>query len=211
MVFFFAIFRSLFIRNCFLTRKKLYYCWWQTNGEWWLNGDFKGGFVMEKMLTVSELSKITEIPESTVRRYLTRFEAYFPFDSRGKGKKYRPDSIEVLKQIAVLYSEGYQANEIEPMLANRFPFTINDSMDTTTQPQHKSIELQFEEFKEQQDEFNKQLLEKLEHQQNFIKKLLEDQNQSFLQNTQEIQLKEKENINQQAKSPEQKAWWKFWK
>ncbi len=163
---------------------------------------------MDKMLTVSELSKITEIPESTVRRYLTRFEAYFPFDARGKGKKYRPDSIEVLKQIAVLYSEGYQANEIEPMLANRFPFTINDSPETTTQPQHKSVEQQFEEFKEQQGEFNRQLLEKLELQQEYIKKLLEERPQSLLLKNEEVQPKEKEHA---AASPPVKTWWKFWK
>lgn len=158
-----------------------------------------GGDFMEKLLTVSELSKITEIPESTVRRYLTRFEAYFSFDTRGKGKKYRPDSVEVLKQIAVFYSEGYQANEIEPLLANRFPFTINDSPETTTQPQHKSIEQQFEEFKEQQIEFNKQLLEKLEDQQSYIKNLLEERSQSMIQKKEE------------APAAKTKSWWNFWK
>lgn len=166
---------------------------------------------MDKLLTVSELSKITEIPESTVRRYLSRFEAYFPFDARGKGKKYRPESVEVLKQIALLYSEGYQANEIEPMLANRFSFTIDNSPEATTQPQYKPVEQQFQEFKDQQNEFNRQLLEKLDQQQEYIKKLLEERNQSSLQNPEELQPEEKKEISHLTESFEQRAWWKFWK
>ena len=110
-----------------------------------------------------------------MRRYLNGFETYCPFDARGKGKKYRPESVEVLKHIALLYSEGYQANEIEPMLASRFSFTIEASSETTTQSQYKSVEQQFEEFKDQQNEFNRQLLKNLE-QQEYIKKLLEERN-----------------------------------
>ncbi|MFC0716156.1 MerR family transcriptional regulator, partial [Cellulomonas biazotea] len=130
-------------------------------------------FSMDKMLTVSELSKVTEIPESTVRRYLNKFEAYFRYDSRGKAKKYHIDSAEILKRVAALYNDGYQAHEIESILATQFPFTVSDSQGTTTQPQHKSIEQQFEEFKAQQEEFNRKLFEQLHQQQEYIKELLE--------------------------------------
>ncbi|MEK6189971.1 MAG: helix-turn-helix domain-containing protein [Carnobacterium alterfunditum] len=162
---------------------------------------------MDKMFSVSELSKITRIPESTVRRYISKFEAYFQYDSRGKGKKYHSESVEVLKRIAGLYSEDYQAHEIESVLATQFSFTVTDQQDTTTQPP-VTIERQLQEFRDQQAEFNKQLLEKLEQQEQYIKKLLEERNQPLLQKSETMQPEEKEDA---AEAVRPKKWWRFWK
>ena len=162
---------------------------------------------MDKMLSVSELSKITEIPESTVRRYISKFEAYFQYDARGKGKKYHPESVKVLKRIAALYSEDYQAHEIESVLATQFSFAINNQQDTTNQLP-ATIEQQFEEFKQQQDEFNRQLLERLDRQENYIKKLLEERAQPLLQNPQDTQPEEKKGTTEALNT---KKWWHFWK
>ncbi|MGN7313546.1 MerR family transcriptional regulator [Alkalicoccobacillus gibsonii] len=161
---------------------------------------------MDKMLAVSELSTITKIPESTVRRYLNKFHTYFKYDSRGKGKKYHAESVEILNQIAGLYGEGYQANEIETILAEQFPITITDSPDATTlPPPHKPLEKQFEEFKEQQNEFNQELLAKLDRQQRFIKQLLQEKrDQDLLEN-------EKETAASSDSHTAPKKWWEFWK
>ncbi len=161
---------------------------------------------MDKMLSVSELSEITEIPESTVRRYLNKFDSYFRCDARGKGKKYHPDSIEVLKRIAGLYGEGYQAHEIETILATQFPFTVTDLQDTITQPPAKSIEQQFEEFKAEQAEFNRKLLEEIQRQQQYIKDSLERRDQQLLES-----LKKGQENKKEAHAAEAKKWWEFWK
>lgn len=161
---------------------------------------------MDKMLSVSELSKITEIPESTVRRYISKFDTYFRCDSRGKSKKYHQESIEVLGRIASLYGEGYQAHEIDSLLSTQFSFTVTDQPDTTTQPP-ATIERQFEEFKSQQAEFNRQLLEKIEQQNELIQKLLEERKQPSLMPPEITQLEKKDDEGDKLKV---KKWWRFW-
>ncbi len=63
--------------------------------------------MMDSWLSVSQLSEMTEIPETTVRRYTHKFQDFFRYEKRGRGKKFHPDSIKVIQRIASLYEEDY--------------------------------------------------------------------------------------------------------
>lgn len=135
---------------------------------------------MEEWLSVIELSKILKIPETTVRRYLTNFEEYFRSEKIGRGKKYHPDSIELLRRIASLYDTDRETIEIKSILANEFAFTVEDvEQGITTQPPPYDISGKFDEFQQKQEEFNKKLLQQLYDQQQYIKELVENKNNNI--------------------------------
>src|SRR5690625_5481691 len=77
-----------------------------------------------KWLSVVELSEGSDVPESTTRRYLTRFEEFFQGDGKVRGQKYHPDSIAILTRIKSLYDAGSQTDEIKDILAREFAMTI---------------------------------------------------------------------------------------
>lgn len=165
---------------------------------------------MDTWLSISQLSEVTEIPETTVRRYTNKFQAFFRYEKRGRGKKFHPDSIEVIKRIALLYEQDYEAEEIEKILAQDFPITVSDDdQSTTNQPPVKSIEQQFDEFKEQQEDFNEKLLEHLQEQQDYINKSIDRRDQELMQTLKEMQETKKLLIEQQKTT--KKKWWQFWK
>lgn len=128
-------------------------------------------------LSVTQLSNSLEIPETTTRRYLNSFEEYFRWEQVGRGKKYEPSSVEILQRIAMLYGTDRETIEIKKILANEYAFTIDDD-ETTIDPPAYDISGKLDEFKENQEEFNKQLLRLLQDQQEYINKLLDNQNQN---------------------------------
>lgn len=78
----------------------------------------------EKWLSVAELARLANVPESTTRRYLTRFADFLRFEERSKGKRYHPDSIKVIAHISDMYSNGFEADEIERNLVRLFPINV---------------------------------------------------------------------------------------
>lgn len=128
---------------------------------------------MVDWLSVAQLSKTLNIPETTTRRYLNNFEEYFRSEQIGRGRKFHPGSIEILQRIALLYGDDYETADIKRILADEYPFTVEDSnRDTATHPPAYDISGKLDVFQEQQEEFNKQLLRLLQEQQNYIRELV---------------------------------------
>lgn len=170
---------------------------------------------MEKWLSISQLSEVVETPETTVRRYLNKFSKYFRHEQIGRGKKYHPEAIEILNRIALLYNEDYETTEIEDLLSKEFAFTVDDEPGsehedsknkTTTQPPMENMEKQFEEFKNQQEQFNRQLLQRLDEQQSYIQNSIEERDKKLMDGLREVQETKK-----LLASTKQKRWWEFWK
>lgn len=76
------------------------------------------------LLTIAEIAKQMNIPESTVRFYRDRFEAYIPSVGEGRKKRYKPEAVEVLRIIAEGYNRKLTAEEIESQLSTAFPRNI---------------------------------------------------------------------------------------
>lgn len=163
---------------------------------------------MEKWHSVSQLNNETGVPETTIRRYLNNFSEYFRAERIGRGMKYHPDSVAILKRIYSLYNDDYETPEIQRLLDMEFAINVEDQeeTETTTQPPVVSLEREFEEFKQQQQEFNKQLLKQLQEQQNYINNSIESRDQKLMQALNEIRETKK-----QIATTEEKRWWEFWK
>lgn len=82
------------------------------------------GGLNDKWLSVAELARRSDIPESTTRRYLTRFDSFFRVEERSRGRRYHPDSVAVLVRIQSLYGAGAESEEINRILGEEFPIMI---------------------------------------------------------------------------------------
>lgn len=136
---------------------------------------------MKEWLSVTKLSKVLEIPETTIRRYLNNFEEYFRFEKIGRGNKYHPDSIVILQRIATLYSHDRETTEIKNILVNEYAFAVEKLKDEsiTIDPPAYDISGKINEFQKKQEEFNKKLLEKFQEQQLYIKSLLDSRDSTI--------------------------------
>jgi DNA-binding transcriptional MerR regulator len=71
----------------------------------------------KSLLTIAEIAKELDMPESTVRYYRDRFINYIPFTGKGRGRRYRRETIDILRFIAEGFNRSLNAAEIEKGLA----------------------------------------------------------------------------------------------
>ncbi|MFP8644227.1 MerR family transcriptional regulator [Priestia aryabhattai] len=81
---------------------------------------------MTKWLSVKELSEETNIPISTIRRYIDKFQYFFIQKEDHRPKQYEAAAATVLLKIKQLYDEGYQAEEINESLQKEFSLTASE-------------------------------------------------------------------------------------
>lgn len=72
-------------------------------------------------LTIADISKITSIPESTLRFYRDKFGHYIPSVGQGRKRRYEPQAVDIFKEIANLSTSGLPILEIEQHLSKRYP------------------------------------------------------------------------------------------
>ncbi|MDU9691720.1 MerR family transcriptional regulator [Priestia aryabhattai] len=81
---------------------------------------------MTKWLSVKELSEETNIPTSTIRRYIDKFQYFFIQKEDHRPKQYEAAAATVLLKIKQLYDEGCQAEEINEALQQEFSLTTSE-------------------------------------------------------------------------------------
>lgn len=81
---------------------------------------------MTKWLSVKELSEETNIPTSTIRRYIDKFQYFFIQKEDHRPKQYEAAAATVLLKIKQLYDEGCQAEEINEALQKEFSLTTSE-------------------------------------------------------------------------------------
>jgi DNA-binding transcriptional MerR regulator len=95
-----------------------------------------------KLLTIAEIAKQLDIPESTARFYRDRFEAFVPSVGEGRKKRYLPEAAEVLRFIAENFKRNATATEIEEALSRMFPRTVefrDETAVTTAAAQQQQV------------------------------------------------------------------------
>lgn len=93
-----------------------------------------------RLLTIAEIARQLGLPESTVRYYRDRFEAFVPSVGGGRTRRYRPEAVEVLRFIADSMRSGVPAEEVEEALRLRFAVTVEPQQHgAVTQQQSAAI------------------------------------------------------------------------
>jgi DNA-binding transcriptional MerR regulator len=68
-------------------------------------------------LTIAEIAKRLEVPESTIRSWRDRYAAFIPSVGQGRKKRYEPEALEVFAKIAELSAAYPSTAEVTEQLA----------------------------------------------------------------------------------------------
>jgi len=75
----------------------------------------------KKVLSVAEIARELELPESTVHYWKNRFAQHLPSVGRGRQKRFKPEAIEVFSTISRLLKEGHTARDVMDQLGQAYP------------------------------------------------------------------------------------------
>ncbi len=98
----------------------------------------------QKLLTVKEIAKQLDQPESNIRYYRDRFEEYIPFEGKGRKRRYYPEAIDVFDYISSRLKENAAYEDILNGLKKNFsqnPQIPTDTPFSTELPPQTEITL----------------------------------------------------------------------
>ncbi|AMK10416.1 MerR family transcriptional regulator [Pseudodesulfovibrio indicus] len=75
----------------------------------------------KKVLSVAEIARELELPESTVHYWKNRFAQHLPSVGRGRQKRFKPEAIEIFSTISRLLKEGHTARDVMDQLSQEYP------------------------------------------------------------------------------------------
>lgn len=82
-----------------------------------------------ELLTIAEIAKRLEIPESTVRYYRDKYPAFVPSIGRGRSRRYPAEAVAVLRFIADGLRNSVPPEAVEEGLRERFPVLVEAEPD----------------------------------------------------------------------------------
>jgi DNA-binding transcriptional MerR regulator len=91
-----------------------------------------------ELLTMAEIARRLDLPESTVRYYRDRFSEFIPSVGDGRTRRYKPEALEVLRLIADAMRAGIPAENVTAALRDSFPVNADiepQQQTATTQQQ----------------------------------------------------------------------------
>ncbi|MGE7839088.1 hypothetical protein [Viridibacillus arvi] len=162
------------------------------------------------------VSKLLGVQESTLRKYCALMQKHnYAFNKNAVGHRvfYKKD-IEVIKKIVDLKNAG-------SMTLNGSVKTILESdigdisaVEIISNPNYTKLLEEFAAFKNEQQQFNQQLLDHLQKQQDYIKNSIEERDNKLtfaLKESMEVRRQLAVAEAEKEKRKRKKSWWQFWK
>ncbi len=75
----------------------------------------------KRLLSVAEIARQLDVPESTLHYWKNRFSQYLPSFGRGRLKRFQPEAVEAFGRIAALLKSGHSSEEVMAELARDYP------------------------------------------------------------------------------------------
>ena len=163
---------------------------------------------MELMYDTEMVSKVLGVQSSTIRKYCALMQKYgYEFNKNSVGHRvfYKKDIL-IIKEIVELKNSG--SLTLTEAVRTILNLDIADITDIESMPSlsYEKILKEFEEFKNQQMEFNKKLLEQLEKQEDYIKNSINERDLKLI-----AAIKESIETRKQIAEEKRKSWWQFWR
>lgn len=170
-----------------------------------------------RLLTMSQIAKQLNLAESTARFYRDRFENFIPSVGEGRKKRYKPETIEVLRFIAEGFNRNLTATDIEDSLSRMVARNIEFEEVTATttaaaqqqsknEPNHYALQLQIaiEQMSAAMQIIADQKTEIAELRKHVaIIENRQQEQQNYLESVKEM--------HEAEVAAAQKKWWQFWK
>ena len=80
---------------------------------------------MTEFLTIKEIAKQLQVPESNIRYYRDRFEDYIPSVGEGRRRRYKQEALQVFGHIVQSYRDEKNTDQIASELASNFPRAVH--------------------------------------------------------------------------------------
>lgn len=164
------------------------------------------------------VSNILGVQESTIRKYCALMQKHgYEFNKNNVGHRiFYSKDIEVIKEIVNLKNSGSLT------LAEAVKTILHTDIDDTTDIEPASntsydkLLNQFDEFKNEQMNFNKTLLEQLQKQEDYIKNSIDERDRKLMaalkdsmETKKQIAAIAEEVVKEKERN--KKSWWQFWK
>lgn len=169
----------------------------------------------------SDMATMLKIQESTLRKYCIMLEeAGYSFHKNEFGHRaYFNKDVMALNRLIEIKNHPdmtlKQACDAVVLWVKSGNVTRHDITDITEKERHderyNALLDNFEEFKEQQQDFNKELLNQLQQQQDYIKNSLEERDKKLMEAIRESQETRKLIAAAQEEEKNKKKWWQIWK
>lgn len=73
------------------------------------------------MLTIAEIARRYDLPESTARYYCKRFRSFLPHVGEGKRRRFLPEALPVFETLLDAMNQSKSASSVEHVLRQKFP------------------------------------------------------------------------------------------
>ncbi|MBI9111758.1 MerR family transcriptional regulator [Maridesulfovibrio ferrireducens] len=91
----------------------------------------------KKLLSIAEISRLLEVPESTLHYWKNRFAQYLPSAGRNRQKRFKPGAVEIFSLIASMLKQGHTTEDVMAELSRKYPVNVaieQTAYDMTQQP-----------------------------------------------------------------------------
>lgn len=78
----------------------------------------------KKLLSIAEISRLLEVPESTLHYWKNRFAQYLPSTGRNRQKRFKPEAVEIFSQIASMLKQGHTTEDVMADLSRKYPVNV---------------------------------------------------------------------------------------
>ncbi|WP_027720301.1 MerR family transcriptional regulator [Maridesulfovibrio zosterae] len=78
----------------------------------------------KKLLSIAEISRLLEVPESTLHYWKNRFAQYLPSTGRNRQKRFKPEAVEIFKIISSMLKLGHTAEDVMSELSKKYPLNV---------------------------------------------------------------------------------------
>ncbi|WP_029896384.1 MerR family transcriptional regulator [Desulfohalovibrio reitneri] len=81
----------------------------------------------KKLLSIANIARELNIPESTLHYWKNRFAEYLPSVGRGRQKRFRPEALDVFRTISDMLKMGHTTRDVKQELTGMYPLNIEPS------------------------------------------------------------------------------------
>lgn len=78
----------------------------------------------KKLLSVAEIARELEIPESTLHYWKNRFAQYLPSVGKNRQKRFRPEAVAIFKLIKDMLATGHTSKDVMAALSKSYPVNV---------------------------------------------------------------------------------------
>ncbi len=169
------------------------------------------------LLTVKEVASLVDESVHVVRNWLKEFKTYIPLEKSDAGYNlFNEQAINVIQTIKELHRKnGYSIKQIEHYLmtgGKEFVPRPSPAAEELLANELKEIRSNMKEIHnmlEQQEKFNRALVEKLDKQQQYIDESIKSRDEILMKTIRELQETKRIEAAKEEENPNKK-WWKFW-